>query len=364
MKLSIPQIEPSFNNAEASAVYSYMQSGGWVMEFTKTAQFEEMIAKFTGARYCVMTTSGTASLILALLSLGLSRGDEVLMPDFTMIATPNSATLLGIKPILVDVEPRTLCFNLSYAQKKITPKTKAMIYVPLNGRSGDMNKVVKFCQKHHLYLIEDAAQAFASLWRDKHLGTFGQIGIFSFSVPKIITTGQGGALVTDSKKLYQKIKRLKDFGRDKGGADIYNHWGWNFKFTDIQAVIGIEQLKKIKGRIKKKKGIYRLYQKTLSDLKEIEFIPTDLTQTTPWFVDIYVSNPDRMMTYLSKQGIGSRRIYPPVSSQKIYRQAFKKDKFPVSKKYASRGLWLPSSVKLTDTEIKTVTKAIHSYYYG
>jgi perosamine synthetase len=364
MKKLIPQIEPALDHAEVSAVYSYMQSGGWIMEFTKTAEFEKMIAKFTGARYCVVTTSDTVGLILALLALNLSPGDEVIVPNLTMIATPNSAALLGIKPILVDIEPETLCLDLSCAGKKITPQTKALIYVPFNGRSGNMKKVVEFCQKHHLYLIEDAAQAFSSQWENKQLGTFGQIGTFSFSVPKIITTGQGGALIINNKKLYQKIKRLKDFGRDKGGQDIHNNWGWNFKFTDIQAVIGIEQLKKIKQRIKRKKEIYKLYQKELSQVKEIEFIPTDLTQTTPWFIDIYVSNPNKLMTYLSRKGIGSRRIYPPIAFQKIYRQAFKKDKFPVSEKYASRGLWLPSSVKLTNQEVKTITRAVRSFYRG
>lgn len=364
MKLAIPQIEPSFDNLEASAVYRYMKSGGWVMEFTKTAEFEKMIAKFTGSRYCVVTTSGTVSLIMALLALGLSRDDEVLIPDLTMIATANAASLLGIKPILVDVTPQTLCLDLQSAQKRLTAKTKAMIYVPLNGRSGDMNKVVKFCQKHGLYLIEDAAQAFSSCWQGKQLGTFGSVGTFSFSVPKIITTGQGGALITNQIKLYQKIRRLKDFGRDRGGIDIHKNWGWNFKFTDIQAVIGIEQLKKINQRIKRKKEIYRLYQQALSDIKEIEFISTDLSQTTPWMVDIYISNPRELLKYLQQQGVGTRRIYPCVSSQKIYRQEFIKDKFPVSKKYASRGLWLPSSITLTDRQIKLVSKFIHRYYRG
>lgn len=355
-------MEPWFDKKEADAVYSYMKGGGWVTEFKKTQELEEEICRYTGAKYCVMTNNGTVSLTLALLALVVKPLSEVLVPNLTMIATPNSAVLIGIKPILVDVEKDTLCLDLEKAQRAITKKTKAVIYVSCNGRSDDMRKVTKFCHDNNLLLIEDAAQSLGSFWQGKHLGTFGIIGSFSFSVPKIITTGQGGALVTDDRKLYKKIKRLKDFGRNQGGIDIHDLWGWNFKFTDLQAVIGLEQMKKLKTRVLRKKEIYKKYHQLLSGINEIQFIATDLENTTPWFVDIYVNDPDNLMEYLKKKRIGSRRIYPAISTQKIYKNEYKNQKFTNSEEITSKGLWLPSSSNLTDSDINRIAKTIRKYY--
>ena len=358
----IPQMEPWFNYQEAEAVYKYMKTGGWVTEFKKTRELEEAICKYTKAKYALMTNNGTVSLILSLLALKLAPNDEVLAPNLTMIATPNAAVILGLKPVLVDVEPSTLCLDLVKAKEALTFRTKAMIYVPFNGRSGNMKKVLEFCRDNHLFLIEDAAQALGSFWEGKHLGTFGDLGSFSFSVPKIITTGQGGAIITNRKKLFNRLKLLKDFGRRNDGNDIHDFWGWNFKFTDLQAVIGIEQMKKLPLRVKRKKEIFAIYKDLLSGVKEIEFIKTDLTATTPWFIDIFVPDPDKLSKYLERQNIGSRRIYPAVSSQKIYKKNCRQKNFPVSKSYAKRGLWLPSSSKLKDQDIKKVARAIRKYY--
>ena len=362
MKANIPQMEPWFDDAEANAVFAYMKSGGWLMEFKKTEELERMIADYVGAKYCVMTVNGTVSLWLALRALGVGRGDEVLVPNLTMIASPNAVALAGASPVLVDVEVNTLCMDLEKAVLSVTPKTKALMYVPFNGRSGDMERVVSFCKEHDLLLVEDAAQAFGSFFKEKHLGAFGAIGSFSFSVPKIITTGQGGALVTDNEELYKKMRRLKDFGRDQGGADIHDDWGWNFKFTDLQAVVGIEQMKKLAWRVSRKKELYKRYSDALRDISQILFLPTDLTNTSPWFIDIYVDDPDGLQHYLKENGIGARRIYPAVHTQKIYQPAYREISFPVSEQFAARGLWLPSSSKLTDEEVDYVAEMIKKYY--
>jgi perosamine synthetase len=255
-----------------------------------------------------------------------------------------------------------LCLDLKLAEKKINKRTKAMIYVPLNGRSGNMQKIIDFCKTNNIFLIEDAAQALGSSWKGRHLGTFGDIGTLSFSVPKIITMGQGGALLTNSEKLYRKIELLKDFGRESGGSDIHNNWGWNFKFTDLQAVIGIEQMKKLEARIKRKKEIYKRYQKAFVNIKELKLLKTNLKDTAPWFIDIYVANPDSLSLYLRELSIGTRRVYPAISSQKIYQDGFKDDDFPVSKEAANQGLWLPSSTKLSNKEVDIITECIAGYY--
>jgi len=355
-------MEPWFDEKEAKAVYKYLQGDGWITEYTKTGELEDQIAKFTGARYCVMTVNGTVSLILALLALEITQGDEVLVPDLTMIATPNAASLLGIKPVLVDVDPDTFCMNMIKAHKAITHKTKAVMYVSLNGRSGDMKQIKKFCKEHHLYLIEDSAQSLGSYFGKKHLGTFGEIGTLSFASPKIITTGQGGALLTNSSKLYHKIKKLKDFGRVRGGIDIHDDWGWNFKFTDLQSIIGLEQMKKLPQRLKRKKEIYKKYTDGLKEIEEISFIPTNVGMTTPWSIDVYLKSPPKLAEYLKRKGIGTRTVYPAIHTQKIYRNKKYKGEFPVASEYARTGLWLPSSSKLTDDEVEYIISNIRWFY--
>ena len=352
----INQIEPSIDENEVNHMTEYLQSGAWLTEFKKTSEFEDMIAEYVGSKYCCVVSNGTVSLAIALWAIGVTEGDEVLVPNYTMIATPNVVKLVGAKPVLVDVDFNTLCMDLVEAKKAVTNKTKAIMVVSLNGRSPDMKAYQEFCKKYDLILLEDSAQALGSFQDGKHLGTFGSIGSFSFSSPKIITTGQGGALVTDDEELYNKIKKIKDFGREKCGTDWHDIIGYNFKFTDLQAVIGIEQMKKLNYRVGRKKEIYNLYESELKGV--VEFIPTS-NETAPWFVDIYVNEPDNLYKYLKENNIGSRLVYPPINNQKIYRND---EKYSVSQYYCTSGLWLPSSITITDGEIKYICDIIKKYY--
>lgn len=354
-------MEPSFDEAEAQALYDYMRTGGWVTEFKKTQAFEEEISRFTGAKHVVVVTSGTVALSMALLALDVGPGDEVIVPDLTMIATANCAKLIGVHPVFVDVEPLSLCLDLSLIERHLSPRTKAIIHVSFNGRTNDLMELKRFCTAHQLFLIEDAAQSLGSFMGNRHLGTMGDIGIFSFSAPKIITTGQGGAVITQNDTLAARLRKIKDFGRLQGGSDIHDSIGFNFKFTDIQAVIGLEQMKKLKSRIARKKEIYGLYRKLLSKVTAVEFVATDLNQTTPWFVDVAVDDRDGLMAHLRQHQIGSRPVYPPVHSQKAYQA---KGEFSVTEQFARRGLWLPSSVQLTDEDIARVCDTIRAYFSG
>ena len=355
----IPQMEPVIDAAEVSAMNSYLSSGAWLTEFKKTEEFEKMICDFTGAKHCVVTNNGTISLSLALLAAGLESGDEVLVPDMTMIATPNSAKMIGGVPRFVDVSADTLCMDLDAAEKAITPNTKALIHVSFNGRTNDLEQVKEFCSKHNLFFIEDAAQSLGSFYKGKHIGRYGQIGSFSFSAPKIITTGQGGALITDDDDLYEKMRKLKDFGRSGGGNDFHDSIGYNFKFTDMQAVIGVEQMKKLADRVSRKKEMFKRYQDGLSGVDSVSFIATDLENTAPWFMDVYVSRRDELIAHLKEKGFGSRPIYPPIHSQEAYKV---EGSFPVTEDFASRGLWLPSSIKVTDEQIDAICMAIKEFY--
>ena len=359
-KKFINQMEPWYGKEEKKAIFDYLNSGGWLMEFKKTEEFEKMICDYTGATYCSVLPNGTVSLVLALMALGVKKGDEVIAPDFTMIATPNAVLAVGAKPVLVDVDEDSLCLNPELVAKAITPKTKAVFHVSINGRSGRLADLKKICRNKKIPLIEDAAQALGSFYKNKHLGRHGLIGSFSFSVPKIITTGQGGALITDNKTLYEKVEKLKDFGRVKAGVDWHDQIGWNFKFTDLQAVLGLAQMKKLPQRVKLKKNIYELYEKYLKGIKEIKFISTELNDVSPWFIDVLVPEPTALQNYLKNKNIGTRVFYPAVHTQPVYK--WTKGNFPVATQAAEHGLWLPSSSFLTKSDIKYICDQIKAFY--
>ena len=357
----INQMEPCFDDCERVAVSEYMASGGWVTEYKKTREFESLIAEYTGARFCSVVSNGTVSLSIALVACGISIGDEVIVPDFTMVATPNAVELIGAKAIFVDIDRSNLCMDFDKMCEAVTERTKAIILVSINGRfPKDIGKFVSFCKDKNIFLIEDAAQSLGSFCRDKHMGTYGDIGSFSFSAPKIITTGQGGALITNNAQLFEKIKRIRDFGRDTGGIDHYLEKGWNFKFTDIQAVIGIEQMKKLSARVKRKKEIGKLYYEMLDNISEIEIFDTDFSQTTPWFYDILCEEREKLIAFLKEKNIGTRPFYPALHKEPVYN--YFTLSFPVTEEVSEHGLWLPSSVMLTNEEIYYVCDCIKLYY--
>lgn len=358
----IQQMEPWIGNEEKQAVAEYLDSGAWLTEFKRTREFEQMIASFVASRYASVVSNGTVSLTIALMALGIGYGDEVIVPDYTMIASANGVVMAGASPVLVDIDPSNLCIDLEKAEKAITPRTKGIMYVSINGRCADMNQVVSFARVHDLSLIEDAAQSLGSRCRGKHLGTFGEVGSFSFSVPKVITTGQGGALVTDDSDLFNRISKIKDFGRSKGGVDYHEIFGFNAKFTDLQAVIGIEQMKKLEWRVQRKKELYKLYRELLQDVGQMKFIDTNLEDCSPWFVDILLDEPptrDGLASFLNEREIGSRPFYPAIHTQPPY--SLVKGDFPNSDYVSQRGLWLPSSSFLSDSDVERICQVIRSF---
>lgn len=358
----IHQVEPYITDKEINAVSEYMKGGGWLTEFKKTAEFENNISKFLDVRFSSVMTSGTVGLYLALLAAGVGKGDKVIVPNYTMIATINAVKWAQAEPVIVDVTRETLCMDMENIP--LDSSCKALIYVSMNGRSGNMDDVALFCKKNDLVLIEDACQSLGSKNSGRYLGTFGDMGVFSFTPHKIITTGQGGAIVTNSDKLHGKIRKLKDFHRTEPATDWHDGIGFNFKFTDLQSVIGIEQLNTIDFRMDRKKEIYRKYIDGLSGIREVELLKIDLDETVPWFVDVLLPSRevrDALAVSLREKGIGSRSFYPPINHQSIY-SSYKKGTFPVSESIAHRGLWLPSSVGLDNEKIDRVCKNIKDYF--
>jgi len=360
----IMQMRPWFGDEEKRALAEYMDEDGFLTEFHRTAAFEEAIAKYTGARHCIVTNNGTISLTLAALATGVKAGDEVIVPNFTMIATPNSVRLFGAQPVFVDVERETLCMDINAARAAISPKTRAIMLVSANGRTpkAGVKAFQDLCAEHGLILIEDSAQSLGSNYPDgTHIGRKGLVGSFSFSAPKVISTGQGGALITDDDAVAARLRRLKDFGRAKGGNDIHDVIGYNFKFTELQAVIGQEQMKKLPWRVARKREIYRRYKAGLEGVSEVSFFDQDLEHTTPWFIDVMVDDRARLEAHLKKAGIGTRVMYPPINRQQAYDLP---GSYPVAEEVGARGLWLPSASQLSDAQVDRITAAIRGFYEG
>jgi perosamine synthetase len=357
------QMRPWFGEEEKKAINSYMEEDGFITEFKNTELLEKKIDNFTNTKECILVNNGTISLTLAALALDIKAGDEVIIPNYTMIAGPNSIQIFGGKPVFVDVEKETLCLDIKKTKKAITPKTKAIMLMSANGRypKSGINSFLELCKNKNISLIEDAAQSLGSFYPDgSHIGSKGDIGSFSFSAPKIISTGQGGALITNNTELASRLRKLKDFGRSSGGNDVHDSIGYNFKFTELQAVIGIEQMKKLAWRIDRKKAIYKRFTSNLRCIQdEIKFFEHNFEFTTPWFIDCVAKKRDELQVFLKEHMIGTRIMYPPINKQKAYKY---KGEFPVSDHIGQSGLWLPSMSQINDGQIDYVTEKIIDFY--
>ncbi len=354
-------MEPLVTDDDAAAVERYVRSGGWLTEFRETRAFEAALRQYTGARYCTITPSGTMALFLALKGLGIGPGDEVIVPDLTMAASATAVVLAGGSPVFADIEPRTLCLDLAAAEARISPRTRAVMFVSLNGRSpADLAAFIDRCRARGIVVVEDAAQSLGSFRDGRHLGTLGACGCLSFSSQKIVTTGQGGAVITNDEDLYNRMSLLRDFGRREGGSDHYLTVGWNLKFTDLQAVIGVSQMQRLPAIVERKREIFSRYRDGLSGCPGVELVDTDLDAVTPWFVDVLVDPGAKraLIDHLHAHGIGSRPMYPPLHAEPAFATA---GAFPRTEAISARGLWLPSSLRLTASDIAKVCEVVRTF---
>ena len=358
----IPQMRPLFGVEEKTELMAYLDEDGFFTEFKKTEAFEKQIAEYTGARHCIVVNNGTVSLTLAALAVGIGPGDEVIVPNYTMIATPNSVKMLGATPVFVDVDPFTLIMDIDLVRAALTPRTKGIMLVSANGRAprGGIAAFEALARETGVALIEDAAQSLGSFYADgRHIGRAGCIGSFSFSAPKIISTGQGGALITDDDVLAERLRRLKDFGRAAGGTDVHDSIGYNFKFTELQACVGLAQMRKLPERVQRKKAIWQRYHDGLSGVRGISLFEHDLTLCTPWFIDCKVQRRRALIERLKERGIGTRTMYPPIHQQKAYALP---GHHPVSEEIGEQGLWLPSMIQLSDEQIDRICAEISQFF--
>jgi len=355
----IYQTKPVLGNKVKKSLINYIKKDNWITEHKITENFEKKFSKFTNSKYCICFPNGTITMSSILDCLDLKKNNEVLVSNYTMVATANVVKFANLKLKLVDISNTNLCMCPKDLLKKINKNTKVVIYTQMNGRVGQIEEIKKICKKNNLFLIEDAAHAIGSYQKNTHVGNSGIASSFSFSMPKLITMGQGGAVITNNKKLASKLRLYKNFGRKKSGEDVHNYLGYNFKITDIQSLLAYEQLKDVNLRIKKKKDIFNRYKEKLKKNLKIKFF--DITKDeTPWSVDIYLKDVKKLKKILKQKKILTRYVYPPLNSQKIYKN-FKN--LPISSYYCNRGLWLPSSLDLKIKEIDRICKIINKYIF-
>ena len=357
----IPWWQPHIEKEDYRFVKSALDNN-YVNEGPLVTQFEEQMKKLLGVTYVVATNNCTIAIFLALKAAGVKRGDEVIVPDITFIATVNAVDLLGATPVLVDIDPVTLTISPTAIERAITKKTTAIVPVHVTGRASDMTKILSLAKKHKLVVIEDAAEALLSKYKGKYLGLWGNAGCFSFSPNKTISTGQGGIVVTNDKKIYEALKPLKDQGRPirgSGGNDLHDTIGYNLKLTDLQAGVGLGQLMHIAKRVERMKRNYAMYTRELKGVGDIRIFPLQ-TGGVPQWTDIETSHRDELEKYLRDRQIDTRKYWYPIHTQLAYKQSGKN--LPESARMSPRSLWLSSAFTLTDKDILQVCTEIKNFY--
>lgn len=326
-----------------------------------TAEFERNLADFLEVKHVVATSSGSTALLLALMAIGIKPGDEVIVPNRTWIATAHAPFLLGAKVILADVEKDRPILDVAAVLPLITERTRAIIPVHMNGRSVDMIGLNKLAREKKLYIIEDAAQAIGSRNQQGQLGTQSDIGCFSLSVAKTIATGQGGFAVTNNEELALKLRAIRTHGVEN--VKDPKEWvmpGFNFRFTDIQASIGIEQLKRLPERIKILKELYHTYYRGLSGTPLLPIAVDIESGEVPVYIEYLCPDRETFIEQLYNAQIDSRPFYPDLDYAPYFDQGGRD--FPNSRKYGLRGLYLPSGPSQVSKNISTVIETIKKLY--
>ena len=357
----IPVAEPYLRGKEKEYVLDCIESN-WISSLGKyIPKFEEKFAAFCGSRHGVSVSNGTTALHLALAALGIGKGDEVIIPDLTFVATANVCTYVGAKPVPVDSEKKTWNIDPEKIEEKITSKTRAIIPVHLYGHPCDMDRIAEIAEKHDLRIIEDAAEAHGARYKGKRVGSLGDVACFSFYGNKIITTGEGGMCTTDDGELAEKMKFLKDHGMDPAKRYWHPEIGFNFRMTNVQAAIGVAQMEQADTIIELRKKNAKLYAELLRNVKGITVQPeAEWAEMVYWLNSILVdgnfrTGRDGLIKELKTAGIDSRPFFYPVHELPAYKT---EGDFAVSQELSRSGLNLPSSPKLAKEDIERICAAI------
>lgn len=373
MNKFIPVCEPYLNGNEQKYVNDAVSTGWISSSGTYVKKFEESFSEYCDCKYGVSVCNGTVAIHLALAALGIGKGDEVIIPSFTMIATAFAVCYTGAMPVFVDADKDTWNIDVNKIEEKITNKTKAIIPVHIYGNPCDMDKINEIAKKHNLYVIEDAAEAHGALYKGKKAGSFSDVACFSFFANKIITTGEGGMVVTNNEEYYNNCKYFKNVCFPVNGPRNYMHEdiGFNYRMSNVVAAIGLAQVEKADEYREMRINNAKLYMEYLKDVPGIIFQKdTEDSLNVHWMNTIIVDpnkyghNKDELVSFLKENNIETRLLFQSMAKQNSLKKygCDCSESYPVTDWLSDNGFYLPSASNLTQEEIKYICDLIKEFH--
>ncbi len=371
--MNIPVSEPFLGKRETEFVLSALADGaisGLYGQYID--KFENDFAHYCGCSYGIATNSGTTALHLALASLGIGDNDEVLAPSFTNMATFFAILYQGAKPVPIDIEPDTWNINPTLIEDKINDRTKAILVVHIYGHPVDMEPILRIAKKHHLHIVEDAAEAHGATYQEKKVGSLGTVGGFSFYANKIITTGEGGMVTTNDIEIAEKARSLKSLAFGAKNKFMHQNIGFGYRMTNIQAAIGYAQLQRIEEIIKEKRRVAHYYNEHLRDVAGLQLpVEKPYARNVYWMYHLVLHDEfglprEVVMSKLKEHGIETREAFIPYNQQEIFIQRgwVKGDECPVANYVGKHGFYIPSSPSLPEEQLEYIVDVIKKIQRG
>lgn len=364
----IPYGRQNVDEDDIQAIVDTIKSG-WITQGPKIREFEESLAEYCGAKYAVSVNSGTSALHLAYIAAGFKEGDEVITTPNTFAATSNMLLAVGAKPVFCDIRMDNYNIDESKIEELITPKTKGIVPVDFSGHPCELDTILNIAEKHNLIVIEDACHSLGGKYKGKQVGSIAEMNIFSFHPVKSITTAEGGAIVTDSEEYYNRMMSLRSHGitKNEEGTNVMTELGYNYRMNDILASLGVSQLKKLDGFVKKRNEIVEEYRELLGDISEIDLPETTDDAYSSWHLYmIRTSDPeerDGLRDFLRDKGIGVNFHYPAVYKHPYYQQiGYKDTKLPNMEVYHDSCITIPLHTHLTSEELNYISDSIKDYF--
>lgn len=368
MKKFIPVNQPSLNGNEKKYLNECIDSGWISSEGPFVEKFESEMSKRFNRKYAVAVTNGTTAIDASIEALDIKAGDEVIMPSFTIISCVLQVVRNGAIPIFIDADPITWNINVNDIENNISHKTKAILIAHIYGLPVDMDPIIKLTKKYKLKLIEDASEMIGQNYKGKSCGSFGDLSTFSFYTNKHITTGEGGMILTNNKKLAEKLKSLRNLCFKPNNRFVHSHMGWNMRMTNMQAALGLAQLERLDESIKKKRYIGNLYRELLKEIHNIQ-LPIEKTSYAKniyWVFGIVIQNNSylnakKVIESLRKKNISARPFFYPLHKQPIIRKLGLVDinlKLKVSENLYNYGFYIPSGLGIQEDDIERVSKEL------
>jgi perosamine synthetase len=353
----IRQVEANFDNDELDGVADAVRRG-WLTEGPHAAEFVTAIKADTGAKHAVLAPNGTLGLFLALLALDLPRDSEILIPTFTFYASGSAAVFAGLTPVFVDANAETFNLDIDALESLVTPRTTAIMPVHIYGHSAPLDALADFAARHDLAVIEDAAQAYGVCYQGRHAGTWGDVGVISFFADKTVTTGEGGVVLTDDDRLYERLRLLRNQGRLNSGTFIHDSLGMNFRVTDLQCAVGTAQLRKLPDIAAKKQANHARYAANLTGMRGIRWLQVQPgSNHVPFRFALLTEHRAEVVAALERAGVQTRSFFYPLHLQPAL-QKYARGPLPVAEELYKKGICLPVHLGLTSSLIDEISEII------